>query len=137
MRKIKKLKIKRRTVMPKNIPPQKPPRGRAARKIQGTIPDTAHCENRQNPRRRQGQRRLLSSLDLPAGILSDDVHIELSGSCEMFIDGCANVSLYEEGAVTLTAGKCDITVTGTNLTLCSFSGDQLRITGKITSIIFE
>ena len=55
----------------------------------------------------------------------------------MFIDGCANVSLYEEGAITLTAGKCDITVTGVNLALCSFSGDQLRITGKITSISFE
>lgn len=123
--------------MPKNIPPKEPPRDRSIQGNQEINSGEAHCENRQNPRRRQGQRRLLSSLDLPAGILSDDVHIELSGSCEMFIDGCANVSLYEEGAVTLTAGKCDITVTGTNLTLCSFSGDQLRITGKITSIIFE
>lgn len=123
--------------MPKNIPPQKPPRGGSVRKNQGINSGEGYCENRQNTRRRQGQGRLLSSLDLPAGILSDDVHIELSGSCEMFIDGCANVSLYEEGAITLTAGKCDITVTGVNLTLCSFSGDQLRITGKITSISFE
>ena len=123
--------------MPKNIPPQKPPRGGLVRKNQEINSGEGYCENRQTPRRRQGQGRLLSSLDLPAGILSDDVHIELSGSCEMFIDGCANVSLYEEGAITLTAGKCDITVTGVNLALCSFSGDQLRITGKITSISFE
>ncbi len=75
----------------------------------------------------------LQRFDLPEDLTKNGYHIEIFNSCTV-VDGCKNVSEYNDGVIRLNLGNAIVSVIGNSLTIRSFSCGQATIDGRITAV---
>ena len=80
--------------------------------------------------------KIINTLDLPTGMLSEISHMELASNKEASIDGCSGVLEYDENLIRINLGKTSARFLGKNLTIKSLTKNNCIITGFITSIEF-
>ena len=80
--------------------------------------------------------KVVSSMQLPAGIVGYNTHFEFNGNREVIIDGCKGLLDYDENIIRVNMGKMITAFYGRGLTIKCLTSDSLVIEGFITSIEF-
>ena len=76
----------------------------------------------------------LERLELPVNIAAGVARIELLGNRELYMDRHRGVLAYTTEAVDVNGGGVVVRVRGQDLQLLVMTGQELRITGKISGI---
>lgn len=76
------------------------------------------------------------SMDVSAGALSKQAHIDLQGNREALVDGCRGVLEYTDSAIKINVGSGHVRFCGSGLELRSLAGDQAVVSGHIKTIEF-
>lgn len=76
----------------------------------------------------------LERLELPVNIAAGVARIELLGNRELYMDRHRGVLAYTTEAVDVNGGGVVVRVRGQGLQLLVMTGQELRITGKISGI---
>lgn len=76
-------------------------------------------------------------IELPSGILSGGVHIELNSNREMLIDGKCSIMEYTDETVILNTQNGILKIAGAHLDILSMSRTSAVISGKIISLQFS
>lgn len=78
-------------------------------------------------------RKILSKLENSLGYYS---LIEIHGDNSILISGCKSIIEYESARMKIDTVNGIIEINGQNLCLSVFSGDNMSVTGVITSVVF-
>ncbi len=81
--------------------------------------------------------RAAELLDMPADMLAGLLHIEMTGTKEVFIENHKGIIELTENEVTINAGKKVVHVLGQRLSVLSMNSDELRLGGEIERVSFE
>ena len=85
----------------------------------------------------KGLNRINEALDMPKEIYTKEPKITLIGFKELVIENYKGILEYEENFVKLETYIGNINIDGIELKLDKMTEDNLKITGKISSIYFE
>lgn len=90
-------------------------------------------------RKRSGQLldKINESVNLPSGILSGMVHIELNSNNELIIDGRHSVIEYSDNLIRVNTNKGIVKIIGINLEIVTMCDSCLEICGTIKCFEFE
>lgn len=80
--------------------------------------------------------KLEQILELPAILIENMPHIEMSGNREFIIEGSRGILEYDENLVKISAGKFAVTVFGRDLELKNLTDDSCIVTGNIDNVSF-
>ena len=75
-------------------------------------------------------------LDLPGEALARTSAITLTSDCEALVAGCRRILVYECDRVVLSLCDCRVTFEGEDLIMRTYFGNQIRICGRITGVIY-
>ena len=78
--------------------------------------------------------RLHRMLDIPAGVLSGECRLELSGNHQALVDGCRGILTYNEHTIHLAADKMSICFTGEDLQIRVMTQSGFVVEGVISDI---
>ena len=81
--------------------------------------------------------RISETAELPQGLLTGGVHIELNSNREVLIDGRSSVIEYTENEIRLNIQTGSLRLIGSSLGIVSMSPQGMQITGKIHSLEFS
>ncbi|MGN0557627.1 MAG: YabP/YqfC family sporulation protein [Acutalibacteraceae bacterium] len=81
--------------------------------------------------------RIGETAELPQGLLTGGVHIELNSNREVLIDGRSSVIEYTENEIRLNIQTGSLRLIGSSLGIVSMSPQGTQITGKIHSLEFS
>ena len=85
-------------------------------------------------KRAPGGQEALERLELPVNIAAGVARIELLGNRELYMDRHRGVLAYTTEPVDVNGGGVVVRVRGQGLQLLVMTGQELRITGKISGI---
>ncbi len=85
----------------------------------------------------RGKRKIDKWLEMPAEIISNEPKITIIGFNEMLIENYKGILEYEEIYIRINTHIGIININGFNLNLEQMTGDDILVTGKIDSIMFE
>ena len=90
-------------------------------------------------RKRSGQLldKINESVNLPSGILSGMVHIELNSNNELIIDGRHSVIEYSDNLIRVNTNKGIVKIIGINLEIVTMCDSCLEICGTFKCFEFE
>lgn len=86
---------------------------------------------------KKGLKKINNCLDLPEGLLTGGVHIELQSDERALIDGKCTVLKYSDTEIKMNTGTGIIIFVGQNLSLDTLQINNSSISGKIKKIEFE
>ncbi len=75
-------------------------------------------------------------LDIPMSVLPEVFHLEFSGNREASLIGCTGIQEYEEGIITVGAGKLWVRFTGEDLQIRTMTEEAIVLEGVIQSVAF-
>ncbi len=81
--------------------------------------------------------RAAELLDVPADTLAGLLHIEMTGTKEVFIENHKGIIELSENEVTVNAGKKVVHVLGQRLCVLSMNSEEVRLGGEIERVSFE
>ena len=81
-------------------------------------------------------RELNEQMELPGGVLSGGVHIELYSDCEATVDGRCSVLEYTDELILLNTRTGIVKLTGAGLNIPLMEQSCVKICGKIFSVEF-
>ncbi len=87
-------------------------------------------------RRSPVSRRVEALLELPDGVLGHCTRIELTDNRQALMEGCCDISEYEDDRVQVTVAGGAVRFLGQGLRLNCLTTDSVLITGKILSVEF-
>lgn len=76
-------------------------------------------------------------LGFPETVFSSAPDIHIEGTNAVSVEGCRGILVYERGRVVLRLKNRTVCVSGKDLTMRSFFGSHILISGSITSVCFE
>lgn len=76
-------------------------------------------------------------MDIPAGCLTGEPHIELYGCSQCVVDGLESVLEYSADKIKFAAGKKQVTFHGDGLHIDSFTPQGAVVEGMIVSVDFS
>lgn len=77
---------------------------------------------------------LLDSLQLPKDILRGDIRITLTGNREVWIENYKGLLEYTNQCILLQAKSCKVQFEGKCLSIDYYTNEDMKLTGRITSI---
>ena len=80
--------------------------------------------------------RIAHRLQIPAAVLANVTHMELSGNTQATVEGCGGILEYSDEVVRVKTGKMVTKFTGRNLKIRCLSCDALVVEGFVTAIEF-
>ena len=80
--------------------------------------------------------RMESALELPGGLLTGGVHIELTDRREALVEGCRRIDDYADDRVVLETGGGTVRITGSELCLARTDKTTVTVTGSLLSVEF-
>ncbi len=83
----------------------------------------------------KNESKLAKMLDIPMSLLPDVFHLEFSGNREATLTGCTGIQEYEEGVITIGAGKISVRFCG-NIQIRSMTEDAIVLEGVFHSVTF-
>lgn len=92
-------------------------------------------KNMEPPVPYKNESKLAKMLDIPMSLLPDVFHLEFSGNREATLTGCTGIQEYEEGVITIGAGKISVRFCG-NVQIRSMTEDAIVLEGIIQSVSF-
>lgn len=75
-------------------------------------------------------------MELPGDVIYGDVLLKLSGNREALIENYKGILLYTPEEIAIACKKMTIRLYGTNLHICYFSGNDMKVIGNIEQIIY-
>ena len=78
--------------------------------------------------------RMAELFDLPADIVAGLCHLELLGDRQLFLEGHGGILSYGPEQIDVSAGALILRVSGEELTLCSMTDAEVRISGRIDKV---
>ena len=87
-----------------------------------------------NERSRRAMTRAAELFDLPADIVAGLCHLELLGDRQLFLEGHGGILPYGPEQIDVSAGALILRVSGEELTLCSMTDAEVRISGRIDKV---
>ncbi len=81
-------------------------------------------------------RRLEQTLELPEGLLSGDIRMEVYGRRRVVLEGSCGVVEYESDVIRLKTGSGIVRFLGRDLRLSSLDREGAVVNGQIVSIEF-
>lgn len=81
-------------------------------------------------------RELNERMELPAGVLSGGIHIELYSDCEATVDGRCSVLEYTDTQILLNTRTGIVKITGVGLNIPLMEQSCVKICGKIFGVEF-
>lgn len=78
---------------------------------------------------------VLDALEIPA-IVGNEMHIEMFGGREMTVEGVRGVIEYDDSLVRLAAGKKELRISGSGLSIRTLTKTAATVTGHIISVEF-
>lgn len=89
---------------------------------------------------KQIKSRLLNRLndcsELPAGLLSDELHIELNAGREMTVQGRSTIIEYTDSVIRLNTRTGILKIEGCGLQISAMEAGNIIICGKILTVSF-
>ena len=76
-------------------------------------------------------------LEIPADVLIKLPRIELIGNSEIMIDGVGSISEYSDTVISLSCGRLDVKLSGAELCVLSYVGNEIVIRGIVAQISFS
>ena len=76
------------------------------------------------------------ALDLPMGVLSNLVRMELTGNRQVVVEGCEGIVKYDEDRIQVRTVSGMVRFTGRQLCMTSLNPSCAVITGRLLSIEF-
>ena len=77
---------------------------------------------------------LAASLGLPRELVSGGAILSSFGDSCLFIENHKGIIEYSKEFIKIQARPCKIQITGTNLDIVFYTGEEMKITGRITEI---
>ncbi len=68
--------------------------------------------------------------------VNSDYYISVQSGDVVIVCGCESVLAYEDERIVLKLKKKNVTVSGENLSMASYFGNEIKICGRIGSISF-
>lgn len=87
--------------------------------------------------RRRVAARAEQMLELPGGVLSGQVRIELCGNECAHVEGCTGILAYEPERICIRTAQGAVRFLGADLHLRVLAGQYTEVTGCIASVDFE
>lgn len=80
--------------------------------------------------------RLNDCSELPAGLLSDELHIELNAGREMTVQGRCSIIEYSDSVIRLNTRTGILKIEGCGLQISAMEAGNITICGKILTVSF-
>lgn len=75
--------------------------------------------------------------ELPSSSFGDRPYIEMEGDNTFKLDGCKEILSYDDNSASFSTKESRITVSGSQIKMCSFGNSTVRVTGNITKLEIE
>lgn len=89
----------------------------------------------------KGERRRMArveqALRFPAGVLTNDLRLELVGRRQAVLEGCRRILAYESDCICVSTADGPVRFTGRNLCLQRLTAGSAVITGTIRSVEYR
>lgn len=88
---------------------------------------------------RRGRRRthfISRMLEIPGDAFVKTSAVTLTSDCEALVTGCRRILEYQCTRIVLALCDCRMTVTGEDLTMRTYFGNQIQICGRITGVAY-
>ena len=83
------------------------------------------------------KKRLAETLELPPELTADSNKVSITDFCEINIINYKSIVEYESSIIRINTKEKLIKIEGENLILKNISDDEITISGKIISVVFE
>lgn len=80
---------------------------------------------------------IIDRFNIPGGFLGRNSYITINAISEVEINGCKNLLVYEDHMIKLCLCDCVLSIYGTCLTLKTYFGNQMIVSGNICKLEFE
>ncbi|MGN0484090.1 MAG: YabP/YqfC family sporulation protein [Lachnospiraceae bacterium] len=91
----------------------------------------------QNKKLAQMQAQMVETLELPKDIVYGAAILTVTGQSEILVENQKGILEYTTECIRLQVKDCQLKIEGRNLTIPYYTADEMRITGVISSIIFQ
>ena len=81
--------------------------------------------------------KIIKKLDIQPDILPGGTLVSIRGRSSVLISGSTGITLYTPEEIRLSLKKGALSIKGFRLICTSYNAEELRIEGKISSVIFE
>ncbi len=78
--------------------------------------------------------KIIDSLQLPKDIVNGDIRITLTGYREVWVENYKGILEYSQECILLQGKTCKVQFVGKRLTIDYYTNEDMKLTGKITSI---
>jgi len=78
--------------------------------------------------------RILDSIPLPQDIVHGDIRITIMGNREVYIENYKGLLEYSGNSIILQAKSCKIQIEGKSLNIDYYTNEDMKISGRLTSI---
>lgn len=80
---------------------------------------------------------LVESLELPKDLVYGAVLVSITGRQEILIENYRGILEYTQSHVSLQTKTCKLVVRGQNLNISYYTNEEMKITGRIDSVLYE
>ncbi|MBQ9414733.1 MAG: YabP/YqfC family sporulation protein [Clostridia bacterium] len=81
-------------------------------------------------------RRIEEALEIPDGLLTGDVHLDMAGNRRVIVEGCCDVLQYDEDVIRLRTRSGELRFRGSELCMGSLNKEGALISGRLLSVEF-
>ena len=85
----------------------------------------------------EAKERVIAAMNLPKDVYLAELLVSLVGRRAVYVENYRSILLYTDTQLKLQGKNCKLKICGKNLMIEYYTGDEMKVTGKIEELLLE
>ena len=85
----------------------------------------------------EAKERVIAAMNLPKDVYLGELLVSLVGRRAEYVENYRSILLYTDTQLKLQGKNCKLKICGKNLMIEYYTGDEMKVTGKIEELLLE